>query len=449
AFTIVFVQRDSFACARFARGAQLVSLERCPRPVNRSVAEVVEAGALPGGRIRGPVWVLLDDVYVHTLALAARTVRGLGDDEIEQALGYEAQMLSGFSATEAALAWRALPSSPMSDGERWFWVAQTPRAERDELERALRAQGARLLGLAHAGGLPARLGTRTRDDGTWKRLEVWPDVTAEIESTAEDVIHVRIQRADPTRRRRDGAGTLPETEQLVAHAHAAPPSLDEDVALFALDDESALSTFLCAWASVLATDPRSVPVLRAPARPVAMRTIVAGAIASTLFAAGACFWHYSTLARERADAQSELALVTRPTAQRSEAIAERTKLESERTALAHERETLEASVAACAWTADFPARALGALASARPAGLAVEEIELAWRGSRVRGVCTEPGLVDRLSSSVAHELADHGCVVAPRSKRLRDDGSGVYEFEIEILPAPVATSAPRAAEAAR
>lgn len=452
-FTILLVQRDAFACARFARGAQLVSLTRGPRPVNRSVAEAIEAGALPGGRIGGPVWVLLDEVSVHTLSLPARTVRGLGDGEIEQALGYEAQMLSGLSAAEAALAWRTLPSSPASpsyNGERWFWIAQMPRAERDELERALRVQGARLLGLAHACGLPARLGARTRADGTWKRLEVWPDVTAEIESTAEDAIHVRIQRADPTRRRRDGAGTLPETEQLVAHAHAASPSLDEDVATFALDDENALSTFLCAWATVLASDPRSVPVLLAPARPVATRTIVAGAVASTLLAAGACFWHFRTLAREREEAASELALVTRPTEQRNAAVAERSTLESELTALARERETLEASVAACAWTADFPVLALDALASARPAGLAVEEIELAWRGSRVRGVCTEPGLVDRLSSSVAHQLADHGCVAAPRSKRLRGDKSGVYEFEIEIVPARVATPAPRAiVEAAR
>jgi hypothetical protein len=431
--TILLVLRDFIARADVVRGASphAIALLRAPRPATDDLTQLVEAALHLGKRPKGPVWVLTDEIFSQSVSMSARALRNLGDDEIAQALAYEAQLLSGLEAAESTLAWK--PTS--SDGaESEYWITAMSRAERDRVDAMIRRAGARLAGVLHPVGLPRPLAAGLEAGRAWKRVETWHELWAEIESTGRGNPTVRVRRADPTRRHREmrSEGAPTETLVTVATASAAPT----DATALRFEDEAALITWLAGWSAVLAEAAPAIPIIEAAARPVSVRTQVVGAIAGLAIAVGACAFHDSTLRSEEIALSTELARVRAPSERLSSAEQEVLTIKKEIDELRASAADRAARTRTGGWSPELPARMMQLLAAEVPNGLAVDEFELGWRSSAIRGLCVEPHLADRLGGALARAIATDGYSVTPSTKRRRTDGpgTGLYEFEIEVMP---------------
>ncbi len=432
--TILLVLRDFIAradCPRAAvRGAARVV--RAPRPATDDLAQLAASALALGARPRGPVWLLAEDIFSQCVTMNARALRNLGDADVGQALAYEAQLLSGIEAAESAFAWTPVASDGI---ESEFWITAMPGVERERVDAAIRNAGGRLAGIAHPVGLPRPLAPGVAADAAWKRIETWHELWAEVESGARGPATARVRRADPTRRHREARGDVAPTELLVAGPATTAQPAPSDAFVARLEDEVALTTWLESWSPVLEDVKSTVPILSPPARPVSLRARVAGSIALATVVLGACSLHYATLRSKESELTRELARVSEP--------AER-KARDERAvaAIQAEIEQLRADAAERAsrarpagWTARLPAQLMELLASETPNGLTVNEFELGWRSSAIRGLCVEPHLADRLGGALARAVAVDGFAVSPSTKRmLANASSGLYEFQIDLAP---------------
>jgi hypothetical protein len=436
--TILLVQREFIARADFTRGAGTsgVTVSRAARPASDDLAGHVESALALAGRPKGPVWLLTDDVFSQTVSLSARQMKHLDDDEVAQALAYEAQLLSGIEAAESVVAWK-----PMSnDGiENEYWITAMPRTERSRIDQAIRGAGGKLAGIVHPIGLPRPIADGVDSASAWKRVETWHELWAEVESATGGTTKVRVRRTDPTRRHRELRNDAAPTEMLVAGAQA--PATDATVAR--LDDDNVLSRWLAGWSSVLAETAPPVPVLAPETRAIPVRTQIIAALSGAVLAIVACAAHYMTLRARADDRTRELAEVSKPAelkATTEQAIAGARKEVDALRASAADREARKPR----GWTPGIPGRVLELLASDVPTGLTVDAFEIGWRSSAIRGLCIEPHLADRLGASLVGAFAIDGYAVSPSTKKLRVDGpgTGLYEYEIEIQPSGARWAAP-------
>lgn len=99
------------------------------------------------------VYVLLDEVFTQNIALNVSQTAGLSPLEVERALAFEIEPLSGIVPFESALGYRALDAK---NGQRQFAIAQCPLSLRDSIQHALRSHNVKMLGICHPRGLLER-----------------------------------------------------------------------------------------------------------------------------------------------------------------------------------------------------------------------------------------------------------------------------------------------------
>jgi len=151
--TILLVARDRIARAEVASKDAAPVLHDASHDGEAGAAELVEEAArLGGGGLRGPVWVVMEELFCQSVGLATAVVRDLPEEDLGKLLAYEAQSLSGLSAASAETAWRARKGAGR---RREFVVAQMARSERDSVDDAVRRLGGRLAGIAHPAEAPA------------------------------------------------------------------------------------------------------------------------------------------------------------------------------------------------------------------------------------------------------------------------------------------------------
>jgi len=122
------------------------------------------------------VYVLLDEVFTQNIALNVSQTAGLSPVEVERALAFEVEPLSGIVPFESALGYRALD---VKNGQRQFAISQCPISVRDGIQQVLRGQGVKLLGLCHPRGLIER--TLPSDDAG---IQAWLGEAAKATATS-------------------------------------------------------------------------------------------------------------------------------------------------------------------------------------------------------------------------------------------------------------------------
>ncbi|NDD64081.1 MAG: hypothetical protein EBZ36_08910, partial [Acidobacteria bacterium] len=125
-----------------------------------------EVAASLGPKLSQPVWVLTAEVWTQEVRLSPAQISGLTPDQLERALSFEAEPFSGISAMEGATGFHDL-------GGGTFAVAQIPRSDRDSILHALKAVGAKPIGIAHPGIVP---------EGDEALLDWWPRLAAGLSS---------------------------------------------------------------------------------------------------------------------------------------------------------------------------------------------------------------------------------------------------------------------------
>lgn len=424
--TLLVIQHGLLARVEVAGSPlRITALQPSERPAQGTLADLIEAAARPGGKLRGPVWVLTDDVFVQVLKLNADAVRDLKDSELGQALAYEAQVVSGMGPAESALGWRGLRGAGR---ERDFQVVQMPRSDRERAQDAVRALGGRLAGIVHPAALPARLDAEGGGAG-WGRLEIWRGLYAVVQDPDRTGLRASILPAAGARTLRAIAGAESATECLVASSAAEPADL-EGLQVFRLSDDASLRWWLEAWAGVLDAAEPAVAAIRPEEKPVGAFRLVVLAVAIAALTMAACGWHAWTLRTRSGESAARLAAARAP---------------------AEELARLKADVAAKRAATVSPAalprsdhlqRVLDHLAVHRPAGVVVTDLELAWDTGSIRGLSVNAGAVDSLAGSLSDALEPGGRSASTGPRTL--NAAGLYSFEIRIGPAPQrASAAPR------
>lgn len=419
--TLLLLSRGLLVRAEFEGGLR-VGFRRSTPDGAVGFGAMIAAATGAGELLRGPVWILSDEVYAQALSLPGGAVAGLNEGDMAQALGLETQVLSGTPAEQAALGWRPLPGSP--GREREFWVAQLPKSEVEQAAAAVRRLGGRLAGIVHPAGVPRRLSPEATS-GRWRRVEFWQDASAVVDDLGEAGLVARVGRGAPPRGRADA---LP-AECLIASsgpAAMAQPALKS----FRLDDDDVLHAWLAAWADVLAATPSAVPVVRLPVRELTLGRRAALCAGFLVLIAVACGSHAWAQLMKRDEARAESARLMEPI-QRFE---KRKSVVNELEAKAKDLR-VRANLRPTGLAPGLPGRVLEALAARCPDGVVVESLEIAWDASTVRGIALDASLIERFAGDLSRDLATEGRRAVPRSKRLQTEGpsSGFYAFEIHLV----------------
>jgi Tfp pilus assembly protein PilN len=438
--TILLITADRLVRAD-VRGSDCRVAEQA-RPAVDDLPSLVEAALrLGGGRARR-VLLLTTEVWTQTLPLPAGAAAGMSDDEVAQALAFEAEPFSGISAFDSLAACLPLPRGVE---EPQFWFTQMPASVHDQLEYVVGEAGGKLVGIGHPAGLPRSL--RTPPDGRWQRIELWPDAVVCLHRDARGPMHVHVVNTSPhtdtwqqDARLWFGQFEAPEVcEILLASGRAAPP----DEALEAtesidLADEASLSGWLRAWAEQVQQRRPEAPLLRPAPRPMpnSTRLAIAGLVGAAMLAL--CLMHYGwTQAGARA-AQARVTELKEPADELRKAQTEADALEKELTALTSQTERMQASVDACLrameWNRQRMAGLMAALAESEAGAVCVQAIEAGREGIRVRGISRGPEQPNRLAARMATKLRPLGLQVHPPTKEaafLMPDGTP-YLFEMLI-----------------
>ncbi|HZE97520.1 MAG TPA: hypothetical protein VE981_10880 [Planctomycetota bacterium] len=421
--TIILASRSILARADGIEGN--VSILRQARAAG-SLVDAVEASVALGGKLRGPVWVLTDEVFTQAISVAAGAVRGLPEAEVAKALAFEASTLSGVAAEHSLIAWKALPGESR---ESEFWVTQIGRPEMEQVRLAVAKLGGKLAGIAHPAGVPAPLRAR---EGPWRRVEIWQDLSATVEGVGDGAIVVRAGRGDLSRRT---PTDLAPSEILIAGTRPPPMRIDADIVR--LDDEATLQAWLGLWANALSQKTPAVPLVRPPDRVLGQSIRIGVAAGGFAAIVALAVLHYFPLRAERAQLEADLARVQEPAKKLAEIKKQVDAAEAEATKL-----RAAGGPVGTAWSR-LPARIMDVLTSRVPQGLVVDDFDAGWDRATIRGLCKDPVTADRLAEALEQDLAKDNCRVTPALKALHSQATGQYEFEIEIVSsfAPASSAA--------
>ena len=279
-----------------------VMFQTTPRPPTEDLARLVKTalGESPPGR---QVLVLAAELPLRSVTLPEAAITDTG--ELEAALAFELGDALDLIPGAAGVGHVEVESLA---GERSFLVSALEHTTLERLRDAIESEGATLLGLAPAAGLPVALGAGQESED---RIELWPDLAVRVRCEA-GVVRRTVSQGDPRAELwpadfglesgsdEDAGGAervyLEAAPQLLGPAFAAPEA-GSPPAIRSLTDNATLSVWLRAAHSLI-RDPTELPLIKPTSRPLSTRALQAfGALALVLIAA-ACFAHDRFLRRE-------------------------------------------------------------------------------------------------------------------------------------------------------
>jgi len=422
--TLLFAQRDSVARLDFEgrEAPRVVGFWRERREAEDEGLDLAVEHALRlGGPLRGPTWLLADEVHALELELDGRALRGLDEEETGRVLALEAQVHTGVANADSLLAWRPVGER---GGSRSFALAQLPRTDFDFVRQAVRRAGGELRGVAHPAGLPRALSEGASASQTFVRFEDWGSLQAAVARDEAGAVALRLR---PASARSIASEQGPQPTELLSATSQRARGFEQALVL---EDEAILRRFGALWIETLAARLPSAVVLRAPPRPPSPTQIaIVSSVLALLVVLLAALDHRAL--RERRAAQiREIGRL-----QASVEDADRTR--NTLIALRREVDELESKAVPqtgpqARWTAELAPRWLELLAARRPAGLVLDSLELDWQRSAIRGLAVDAASVDLLAAELQLELNGAGYELANVIKRHK---SRHFEFELAIVKA--------------
>lgn len=411
----------------------------------------VEHGRAPGAGLAAVEAALADSppeaayiaderAWTQTLALPNGAVAGLQPAQLERALAFELEPLSGIPADDSALAAHVLSDA---DGQRRLWVTQVRRSELDALATALRARGVRLLGVVHPAGL---------DGAGAPRVEVWEQATCCVPENgkAPDLLVIGARAGQRSWARGVRDWLCERNGSAVAWIGRARPALAEvpERAGVIADRGDwprppALSQWLAGAARALAANPSPVPLI-APPR-AARRRLEPRAAGIALAALVTAFAYFDHRALQRALGALEL-----ESSVAGAAAADVQRLRQRNAELEQQYEKLAPAAAARSEIADSIEREwkaqrarlpglLAAVAELRPDALVVRWIRTTAAGAfSVEGAGAEAGAIDSFTAALSLRLRPLHFHVQPAASSVESTESGARFFRFAIVCSPEA-----------
>lgn len=423
-------------------------------PSGESTALQAEAAYLLGPPRRCDVYVLATGISVQVLSMPVGKVNGLEGAELESALAFEAEVVSGINPFESALAAQALGA----DGaERPFWVAQMPITELNQIRDGLEVTKATLRGVAHPGGLLRPMGTAVAG---WQRVEMWNDLVIAVDGANPSSPRANVFNGPPSRgvwqaQVDEWFGPNPvdravmvADSSMIQYANGPTVSLDED---------PVLRGWLWQWAAELTSDRVRIPLVRPAPKPMpdAQRWTLAAGLA--LGAAGICATHHFVLRHQERSLERELVRVQQPAKVMAAERARADRLHTEFERLT--REMVEIHDLRQFWkdTLDKEHRRhatlLAALAAATPSEVAITAIDEGSGEVHLAGLSLTSEVAG-FATNVATAMEPFGWRIEPPRRRAlnlaADGGPWVLDWSLRpaLVPQLVRTNLPGAAGAA-
>jgi hypothetical protein len=231
------------------------------------------------------LWLLHDGVPNYTVDVPVAQVTGLSEEQINQALLFELQELTGVVTTNLQSSHVLLAQV---EGQNQYWLNHAPKTLIAQLQRVARECGCRFAGLLHPAGLPHLISASAEESG-WARLEVWPDVLVGVSGDGMGRCKAWVMQAGAKPKRvqaeldrwRSALGDKIPWESL--GDGMALDFLPTSALAVNLDQADTLALWLAAWGQTLAqTVLAHIPVLLPPEDPNRERWLMAGGAAVAL-----------------------------------------------------------------------------------------------------------------------------------------------------------------------
>ncbi|MBL8797619.1 MAG: hypothetical protein JNM56_27210 [Planctomycetia bacterium] len=437
ATTILYIGPHQIARADFTSGGspKLLGLWQTTRPEGNDLTALAETALILGPKVGRNVWVLCSDFWTQTVKMAARAVATMSEADLTQALGFEVEPLSGVNAFESVLAQTLVGTE--ADGKN-FWITQALLVERDALEELIRKAGGKFAGMAHPGGLPRPF--EVGGDGTWQRVELWPDAILCLHGQTGKGTELHLIKADARQQRwhseeeawREKYGVADRRELLQLTGEIL--TFDRDGQPRVQDDpQQTLGVLLTGWAGFLGRKPTGVPLIRPTVKPLSSTARLGIAAALMLAVMGLAFGQHTLAQAQLKSIQAETAQLRQPETllpALDKQVADRNKTKADLTEkLVARKRTTEA----LAIQRLRLAKLLAAVSKLQPDDLIIQRIEGETGSPVLHGICLEPKQANQLTIQLERALSPEWRVepAVLKAMQLVPEG-GPYTFQVNV-----------------
>ncbi len=233
------------------------------------------------------------EVWSQIVSLPKLSVTGIAAEELEEALKFEAETLSGIDIDEISLA-----SSPLGRNDEYqqYWVSAIRKTDLDEVNAVLESAGCREISISHPAGL-AGTGeliaqkSRRKTDGSIDAVEIWSELAYLLSNQGHRL--VKVKQANNEQFIRDQI----QAKTSVLMGTTAEIDFGESIETRSLSDSNVIGQWTGRVASncLNRLDDLPAPLIRRSKKVggTPTRHLISGLIAIAVL--GFCFWHWSYL----------------------------------------------------------------------------------------------------------------------------------------------------------
>ena len=237
--------------------------------------------------------VASSDVWSQIVSLPKLSVAGIAPEELEEALKFEAETLSGIDIDEISLASTQLGRQ---DDYQQYWVSAIRQSDLDEVHSALESAGCREIAISHPAGIGgngdlSQSNNRRKTDGSIDQVEIWDELAYLLSNKGQRL--VKIKQATNEQFKRDQI----QAKTPVLMATTAEIDFGESIETHDFSAPHVASQ----WAGRVASnyvnrlDDLAAPLIRVTkgSRGTPTRHLISALI--SLAVLGFCFWHWNYL----------------------------------------------------------------------------------------------------------------------------------------------------------
>lgn len=431
--TIFLITESEVVRADFAgrRNIKLLDFQKQTRDVSLTAAEAIQL-VFDGKRKVGRNCLVFEtSVWSQVVSVPQRSIEDIQPEELQNALKFEVETLSGVDAENSALGVFRLEDDNLTQASFWTNVANRDLFE--SVSQTLKSAGAKWVSLAHPAGF-ANDGTRNA-----RKVELWENVAILLDNSAP----IAIAGLTPHWPEQLGLDNTPESLKRVSVLVQEPGLIGQEAKVStsrSLDDDETLKMWLQSAATRgLSERVNSFPLVKTFDQVVSTSTLsttfyrLVAVILVGLF----CLWHWNWLDQGQKKIDEEITKLEKPALDKRGFDQQLTQTLQQRSDLEQDSSASKARMKKIEYLLDFQKGRLGQLLEElkklRTEDLVINEIQLHERGIVVSGLT--------LKSNSAHEFAAKltdvakptmGWDVNPATQvgknQLRDGGP--YEFSI-------------------
>lgn len=211
------------------------------------------------------VWLLTDQVWNGVVNLPNEFYGALSETQLTQALGLEAEVLSGFSAFDCLTSHKWLPSffadrrevAPEFESDRQYWVSQLPKSVAIEAEQVVKEVGGKLVGIGSPllltpGNLVDSLSAVEAANGNrqWQLVQCVDSLCVQSMGRGDQVSQVQVTEHEPVAGEAERLGEKPSAENDgILRVHICDHNCGCSAQRISLDfrDSDSAASFSSAW----------------------------------------------------------------------------------------------------------------------------------------------------------------------------------------------------------